>query len=844
MSDALTLEALIGAPPLPWQVRLFKRFRNGEVPQALDLPTGLGKTSTMACWLAAHAAAGGLCPGLPRRLVYVVDRRAVVDQATSVAQKLGTAWNAAAPSGDLHLRIATLRGQHVDSGEWVRHPADLAIVVGTVDMIGSRLLFSGYGIAPKMRPVHAGLLACDTLLVLDEAHLSPAFAAIGDSVASDAGLRGTRGVPIAPFRFLSLSATQKMGMGWRDVLSLADDDLSNDIVNLRLHAKKLVEWRTGATADAIAAAAQDVAEAGSRVIVFTHSRDLAEKVAGQLGKTVGSDKVTLFTGGRRVNEREMAAKKLEADGFIAEGDRDDVTRFLVATSAAEVGVDIDADHAVMDLVPWERMVQRLGRVNRRGRVTARVLICDAGSEDIATCRKLLSQVPNASPAALRALAESDPNGVAAATTPDPLRPPLVRPEIDAWSLTNIQAHPGRADVAPFLRGWVEDEPQIRLVWRRHLPLRPGQSESDDARSEFFEAAPVQHSELLEVEIGVFRDWLKKRLRSRFRNAEGVELDPGLPIALVLDDDGTVRRLGSVSDLRERLAGAKPRVDRFFESLIGRRIVFDARFGGLSPSGTLDAGSDDMPPTIDGDADWGSEPSFLVTVETMEALEKKPAEPVLFAFPFGSEEDGRALVVRGPVNGAADGRGELRSRGVTVPLDDHGAHVQRAAARIAGRLGLCETDRAILDHAARLHDAGKAARHWQAAMGGLSHPGGPWAKTPRGDGRALGGYRHEFGSLLAAQEDPEVLALAPEDRDLVLHLIAAHHGNTRPFIAAHGGDRGPPSEMERHAAAAALRFAALNRRWGPWGLSWWEALLRTADWQASEAEQSAKGRSDG
>ena len=40
--------------------------------------------------------------------------------------------------------------------------------------------------------------------------------------------------------------------------------------------------------------------------------------------------------------------------------------FLVATSAGEVGVDLDADHMVCDLVAWERMVQRLGRVNRRG----------------------------------------------------------------------------------------------------------------------------------------------------------------------------------------------------------------------------------------------------------------------------------------------------------------------------------------------------------------------------------------------------------------------------------------------------------------------------------------------
>jgi hypothetical protein len=31
---------------------------------------------------------------------------------------------------------------------------------------------------------------------------------------------------------------------------------------------------------------------------------------------------------------------------------------------------------------------------------------------------------------------------------------------------------------------------------------------------------------------------------------------------------------------------------------------------------------------------------------------------------------------------------------------------------------------------------------------------------------------------------------------------------------------------------ALRFQRLQRHWGPWGLAWWEALLRAADWAAS------------
>lgn len=39
--------ALTGDPPFGWQSRLFlKHLARGEVPAALDIPTGLGKT----CW--------------------------------------------------------------------------------------------------------------------------------------------------------------------------------------------------------------------------------------------------------------------------------------------------------------------------------------------------------------------------------------------------------------------------------------------------------------------------------------------------------------------------------------------------------------------------------------------------------------------------------------------------------------------------------------------------------------------------------------------------------------------------------------------------------------------------
>ncbi len=165
-----------GQTPFPWQLDLLRRFLRGEAVPALDIPTGLGKTATMAVWLVARA----LGAPLSRRLVYVVDRRAVVDQATDEAERIKkivdeTPEFAKALGLTRSLPISTLRGQHVDNREWLDDPSSPAIVVGTVDMVGSRLMFSGYGVSPKMRPYHAGLLGADTLVVLDEAHLVPAF---------------------------------------------------------------------------------------------------------------------------------------------------------------------------------------------------------------------------------------------------------------------------------------------------------------------------------------------------------------------------------------------------------------------------------------------------------------------------------------------------------------------------------------------------------------------------------------------------------------------------------------------------------------------------------------------
>jgi CRISPR-associated endonuclease/helicase Cas3 len=112
-------------------------------------------------------------------------------------------------------------------------------------------------------------------------------------------------------------------------------------------------------------------------------------------------------------------------------------------------------------------------------------------------------------------------------------------------------------------------------------------------------------------------------------------------------------------------------------------------------------------------------------------------------------------------------------------------------------------------------------------------GRPYAKTiGGGNPRLLAGYRHEFGSLADLANDEEINQLPEQLRDLALHLIAAHHGYATPVIAPIDPNA-PPSILNQRAQEVALRFARLQRQWGPWGLAWWEALFRAADHRASQ-----------
>jgi CRISPR-associated endonuclease/helicase Cas3 len=161
-----------------------------------------------------------------------------------------------------------------------------------------------------------------------------------------------------------------------------------------------------------------------------------------------------------------------------------------------------------------------------------------------------------------------------------------------------------------------------------------------------------------------------------------------------------------------------------------------------------------------------------------------------------------------------------------------------ARRIGQRAGLSPEHVDLIALAAVLHDEGKRAERWQRAFRAPEEKRPLGKTTSRPIQSILAGYRHELGSLPYAERDPRVAALSPEDRDLVLHLIASHHGFARPIVRTGGCDE-PPSALVERAQTIALRFARLEKRWGPWGLAWWETLLRAAD-QAASRQNDERG----
>ena len=850
-------QALTGTSPLPWQQSLCERFSLGEIPSMADLPTGLGKTSVVAVWLTALLTHPDK---VPRRLVYVVNRRTVVDQTTAEVVRIRERLNAApvlaaklsalcAIPADSPLALSTLRGQLADNREWCSDPARPAVIVGTVDMIGSGLLFSRYTCGFKTRPHHAALLGQDALLVHDEAHLEPAFQKLLDSIVAEQKRCGES----RPLRVMKLSATSRNGgeaENTADILRLTAEDEANETVRQRIHATKQLRLTAIPDDKQIAEKLIELAlarkESGRAVLVFARSVEAVQKIENALGKV--KLPVVVLTGTMRGKERDELVNDAHFLRFLPQSSRPESasepatgTVYLVATSAGEVGVNLSADELICDLSTFESMAQRFGRVNRFGEVADSTIDVfhpetfkadDDMEQARARTLELLRQLNgNANPNALGSL---DPAARSAAFSPEPKMRPATDILFDAWAISSILGQlPGRPPVAPYLHGESEWEPpETHVAWRTEVEVIGESLKDIYPPEELLADFPLKPHELL-------RD-RSSRVREELTKMAERATDSGItPNVWLVSDDGSVE----IKPLHE-LAQKDPE-----ELIHGCTILLPPTIGGLSSRGLLD-GKESCPEDTSLDvadiaADADGKP---VRIRTRSHSKDVPAEHralrlVCTIDTLRDDEDvdeksDDALAKRywlwleAP---RASGTDSLRNAGESVPLCEHLRDVEAHARAIVEKLALPESFARCVVLAAGFHDLGKRRLYWQRGIGNMVADRWLAKAGPELRSRLLAEpYRHEFGSLLDTEKAHAFLELPPDEQDLVLHLIAVHHGRGRPHFPADEiyDPEASLADTQRVAAEVPRRFARLQRRYGRWGLAYLESLVRAADYAAS------------
>ena len=938
---------LTGSSPFPWQEALFADFIKGKIPESANLPTGLGKTSIVAIWLCALALAPGKTP---RRLVYVVNRRTVVDQTTAEAERLRDALNKPAlaevrdalaslcalplPTLDAPpLAISTLRGQFADNGEWCADPRRPAVIVGTVDMIGSGLLFSRYTRGFKVRPLHAGFLGQEVLLVHDEAHLEPSFQKLLESIVA------TQDASNDPrkLRVIELTATSRAAnANSAPPFTLTAADRENKTVKERLNAIKRLSLvsitkvennkdkaNDGIVRDKILELARNKKDSNRAILVFIRSVEAATKIKDELAKQKCN--VATLTGTMRGKERdELVTGDTVFQRFLSEKDRapgvkaTPGTVFLVATSAGEVGVNISADDLVCDLSTYESMAQRFGRVNRFGErkdndaseitVVYRTNLqanYDEGLEKANSAKKdpdkkvaayekknqsvlrfiktlaLLEKLNgNASPAALEGLPATE--RIAAFSPPPELR---VATEIqfDAWALTSIREPiAARPPVAPYLHGEAEwQPPETHVAWREELDVL-GTAELRDAYppADLLEDFPLKPHELLRDTSERVFDQIAGLLRKRQDN--GAPLPDAwlvgedgnvtvFPLARLVSDDGAAAEEEEQDEEEGGNDGAdkkaeKARKIRAIAALANATLILPASLGGIDKNGLLTANATgsaeskaDVADIIAKDAAdkipaqrrrvWNNTPGVPAALDTAGfCLIRPPIDKCLDEEDADDSEETNLRYWLWLEAKASDATGARIGRS-TETLATHTNAVAANAAAIATKcfpdksaLAVGEPDlRRCIIVAARLHDLGKNRAQWQRNLGNLAYdsakPETILAKSAPGMRvrNVAEHYRHEFGSLNDTAGEVEFAALNDAERDIILHIVAAHHGRARPHFPADeilDYTSGSPEKLAALATEVPRRFARLQKRFGRWGLAWLESILRAADYAAS------------
>jgi len=616
--------------------------------------------------------------------------------------------------------------------------------------------------------------------------------------------------------------------------------------------KDLVEKVTGQVLE--------FASSGRAILVFLRSVEDVTTAVGRLRKA--GLKVQQLTGTMRGFERDRLAEKDPVFlRFVARpeqrtiSDEPTETVVLVCTSAGEVGVNLSADHLVCDLSTFDSMAQRFGRVNRLGRredTEVHVFHPESASleEDkapdapkrLATLSLLTDLHGSACPAAIGKL---DPKLRREAFSPQPEVLPATDVLFDAWAMTTIRDRlPGRPPVSAYLHGvssW--EPPTTQVTWREEVDRIQGDLLSRYPPRDLIDDFPLKPHELLQDRTSRILETLRGLAEKHEKEAAKIPI-------WVIDEYGEVdanQTLAELAAVDRKIADEQyanctlllpPRWLRPVEG-----ILSEESWNGDGTSGA-DVADEWFEKTKDPDGkrklrcrviDQGPPPPEMRLIRTIVLDDGERAE--LEDSERTEKTESRWRWYELPLRADDENSRAARAR---VALDVHRGDVEGWARRIVVGLSLDPATEQAIVVAAKLHDLGKSRKLWQRSIGNWNQER-LLAKSGSKD-RAAGqgtSYRHELGSVVDCERKGLLSELTPDQKDLVLHLIAAHHGRARPHFPAEElfDPEGSGVDFGALGSEIMIRFARLQRRYGRWGLAYLESLLRAADYAAS-AEPSA------